>query len=314
MTLLKVKTPLLAARTEKPLTPAQRAVVWEICAILDERRIEPGEDAVWLEVESSRLRNPDGRSDNVWLRECLERLLGVKFSGQDGESSWGAVLLAEYRIDRDVTRLMLAPRSISALRLPATFAKIDAAVMYQLPKNARTLYGLIADKFRQKKASWTVSVGNLKGALGLDETQYTDFFNFRRRVLDPSVKAISETGVCKLTWEPVKLGRTTAEIRFVWKLKQPAEAEKTAKENERHSKAKSKGKTQKNADAPPLIVLNQALRFLEGEPLAVRAKWAKRAVELGAPELPAMPAKENIPKWVRWVATEMAAQGVIPKG
>ena len=281
MTELTIRSPLLHARTATPLTAAQRAVVWEICALLDEQRAPSGpDDAVWLEASTARLRGPGARSDNVWLRECLERLLGVKFSGQNGDDPWGAVLLAEYKISRDVVRLLLPPSAIRALRLPQTFAKIDAETAHRLPPNARTLYGLIADKFRLNKPEWLIGLDDLKGALGLSSSQYSDFFNFKRRVLNPSTDAINQFGVCNLTWEPVKLGLSVRSIRFRWTLKQMAEAETVAKENGRHRVAK--GKTQEDASAPPLAPQmdiddqSRALRWRDGLPVEQRAALASQ--------------------------------------
>lgn len=64
----------------------------------------------------------------------------------------------------------------------------------------------------------------------------------------------------RVSWEPLKLGRAVQSVRFAWALKAPAEAEQTAKENERHSKARRK--VQKSADAPPLVVEEAKRWFL----------------------------------------------------
>lgn len=309
MATLTVRSPLLNAHTPVPLTAAQRAVVWEICALLDEQRAPAGpDDAVWLEAPTARLRGPGARSDNVWLRECLNRLLGVKFTGQDGDDPWGAVLLAEFKIQRDIVRLMLPPSAIRALRAPQTFAKIDAETAHRLPPNARTLYGLIADKFRQNRPEWEVGLADLKGALGMANGRYERFTDFRKWVLDPSTEAINQFGVCRLSWEAVKLGRSVRSIRFRWSLKQLPEAEQTARENERHSTAQ--GKSQESTGAPPLVpdgVLAQVVDWLAKANATERSKWASRAVELGAQHFPAMSAKDYVPRWAGYVAAELAA-------
>lgn len=315
MSELTVRSPLLHAHTPVPLTAAQRAVVWEICALLDERRVlTDTSDALWIEAGAARLRGPGGRSDNVWLRECLDRLLGVKFSGQDGDDPWGAVLLAEYRISRDVVRLLLPPSAVRALRLPTTFAKIDAETAHRLPPNARTLYGLIADRFRQQKAEWLVSVTDLKAALGIPSASYPDWFAFRRRVLDPSMDAINQFGVCRLSWEPVKLGRSVREVRFRWTLKQAGEAEQTAEETKRHSKAR--GKRQEAADAPPLVEEPKAKATPETPTVqrwaaairknpALATKWAKLAGERTGMTC----GPGNAEEWLPAVADDIAAAG-----
>ena len=54
-----------------------------------------------------------------------------------------------------------------------------------------------------------------------------------------------------------------------------------------------------------------AIRFLMGEDAPTRMRWAARAVELGAKESPAMPAKDNVRKWARKVAGELVSEGLI---
>lgn len=72
----------VALRAEKSLTPAMVAAVWEIAGAIDAARL-PAElaNAHWLEISTARLRGEGGRSDNVWLRECLDRLTGIKLAG-----------------------------------------------------------------------------------------------------------------------------------------------------------------------------------------------------------------------------------------
>ena len=89
----------VALRSEQPLTPAMISAVWEIAAALDERRTPATvSNAVWLELPTLRLRGEGARADNVWLRECLERLTGVKLSGEYRGDPWGAVVLAEWHM------------------------------------------------------------------------------------------------------------------------------------------------------------------------------------------------------------------------
>ncbi len=93
---ITVPSSAVALRSEKPLTPAMVATVWEIASELDAMRVPAGvPNAVWLDIPTARLRGPGAREDNVWLRECLERLTGVKLSGEHKGDPWGAVVLAE---------------------------------------------------------------------------------------------------------------------------------------------------------------------------------------------------------------------------
>ncbi|MFM2042459.1 MAG: hypothetical protein RLY86_1035 [Pseudomonadota bacterium] len=51
----------------------------------------------------------------------------------------------------------------------------------------------------------------------------------------------------------------------------------------------------------------RAAQFLSGEPFAVRAKWYRRAKELGAAEMRAATAPENLAAWIGLVADEVVA-------
>jgi len=229
--LLTVASPLLTEVGATPLTPAQRAALWELAAVLDERRIpipsDPSHgDAVWVRVSSQRLRGTWGRDDNVWLRRMLDRLLGVRLGGRAGTDAWGGVVLAQYRITDGgrVVDLLLPPAGLSALRSPATFAKIDAEAAHRLPPHARTLYGLLADKNRQQVRKWRVEVDDLKTRLGVHDRYSNRFNDFRRWVLDPAVKAINDFGVLVVRWSGERLGRQVHVVIFLWDLANSAQA------------------------------------------------------------------------------------------
>ncbi len=57
----------------------------------------------------------------------------------------------------------------------------------------------------------------------------------------------------------------------------------------------------------PSAAAVRAAQFLSGEPYAVRARWYRRAKELGAKEMRAATAPENLPRWVGLVAEEVVA-------
>lgn len=247
---------LLALESSAPLTPAMVTVAWELAAVLDEQRVPATvPNAVWLEIPTRRLRGEDGRQDNVWLRECLERLTGIRFGGETraGEE-WGAVMVAEWRIEQGGTlaRILVPPAAVHALRAPGTFAKIEVDAAHRLPPHARRLYGLLADRKRQREpyAEWPLD--RLRALLGVDDRKtYQDWYQLRKWVLKPALEAINEFGTVDVKLTPKKLGRSVVAVRFDWKWKDVHDATVTAVENDRHSKARGQG--QEAADAPPLI-------------------------------------------------------------
>ena len=91
------------------------AAVWEIAGALDAARLPVNlTNAHWLEIQTARLRGEGGRSDNVWLRECLDRLTGIKLAGEFRGDPWGAVVLAEWHIidGGTVARLLIPPAGV----------------------------------------------------------------------------------------------------------------------------------------------------------------------------------------------------------
>ena len=226
----------IALRAEKPLTPAMTAVVWEIAAELDRQRIpSQSRDAVWLDVPTTQLRGEGARADNVWLRECLERLTGIKVSGEHRGDPWGAVILAEWHIAQggSMTHLLIPPAALAVLRSPGNFAKIEAAAAHTLTGHAQRLYGLLADKKRLGRPSWTFPLDELHALMGVqDRKAYKRFNNFRQGVLEPALKAIAAHGTVEVRMTPQKLGRAVHAVRFDWRWKDPRAAAELAAEVE----------------------------------------------------------------------------------
>lgn len=274
----------LALRAEKPLTPAMISALWEIAAVLDEERTPASvPNSVWLTIPTTRLRGPSARQDNVWLRECLERMTGLKLSGQHRGDEWGAVLVAEWHIIEggSKARILIPPAGVHALRSPGNFVKIETTAAHRLPPHARRLYALLADRKRQREPYGQWSVDNLRGLLGVDDKRSYDVWaQLDKRVLTPAVAAINDFGTVRVKMTPVKSGRAIAAVRFDWQWKDPHEATETAIENERHSSARRKG--QEASDAPPMIERpskqeDAARAWWESLSDTERAVWADKA-------------------------------------
>ena len=253
---IAVSSAALALRAEKPLTPAMISALWEITAVLDEERTPANvPNAVWLNIPTARLRGPDARQDNVWLRECLDRMTGLKLSGQHRGDEWGAVLVAEWHITEggSQARILIPPAGVHALRSPGNFVKIETTAAHRLPPHARRLYALLADRKRQREPYAQWSIDNLRGLLGVDDKRSYDRWQaLKVRVLDPALDAINDFGTVDVTMTPKKVGRTVVAVRFDWRWKDPLDAADTVAENERHSAARRKDPPD-SPDAPPLM-------------------------------------------------------------
>ena len=252
---ISVPSPALTLKAEVPLTPAMISALWEIASVLDEERVPANvPNSVWLTIPTARLRGPGARQDNSWLKECVDRMVGLRMTGVHRGEEWIAVMLAEAHFIEggSKVRLLVPPASVHALRSPGNFVKIETTAAHRLPPHARRLYALLADQKRKTQPYGQWSLEALRGLLGVEKKKaYDDWYQFRRWVLNPAIAAINDFGTVLVIMTPQKIGRSVAAVRFDWRWKDPHDATETATENDRHSAARRK--EQEAADAPPMI-------------------------------------------------------------
>ena len=227
-------------------------VLWGIAHEIDRLRLPANyPDAKWLEIPSRLLRNPDGRTDNIWLKACLKRLMGIELEGEHRGNEWGAVILAQWEMTQggSVVRMLVPPAAIAAIRAPNTFAKIEITAAYRLKGHARRLYAALADKKRMDQTWWEYSLSDLQSLFDL-KGKYLKWYDFSRYVLTPALDEINDFGTVDVKATPKKVGRSIASVRFDWKWKDIRAAEVTDEQNERHGSARHKPKG--DGSAPPL--------------------------------------------------------------
>jgi len=277
---LTINSKILSPTGDKPLTPAMVTALWVIGDEIDRRGIKADvKNAVWLEIPSARLRGEGARHDNLWLRECLDRLRKIEINGDWKGNPWGAVMVAEWHIEQGGTlaRLLVPPAAINALRAPETFAKIEAFAAYKLHGHARRLYALLADKKHlTRQHHWIFGVDELRGLLDVaHKSAYRRWDDFRRRVLDPALAQINDFGTVTVRMTPEKVGRAISAVRFDWQWKTIDEARETEEENERPDIARRKP-AEEPRTAPPLMPPVQ-----EAEPPPSPEQRAEMAMKLG---------------------------------
>jgi len=255
MDTITIPSSLVSIQTREPMSPAMRAVVWEIGAALDEARIEPGHrDPVWLSIPTSRLRGEGGKTDNQHLKVTLDRLCGVYLTGEHKGDDWGAVLLAEWHLEQggSMARLFVPPAAVASIQSPKTFAKIESRAAHSLTGHGRQLYVLLADRKNQHQKHWTYTVDELRALMGCENKKaYEVWHQFNRRVLQSALDQINDFGTVSVKMTTKRLGRAVHWVRFDWQWKDPRDAAETAIENGRHSAARRKA--QDATDAPPMI-------------------------------------------------------------
>ena len=251
---ITVHSPIISPVSDSsaPLTPAMTACLWQIADALDQLGVPAiVKNAVWLELPAKRLRGPGSQDNNRWLRECLRRLTGQQIAGEYRGATWGAVLLAEWHLEKgsDTVRLLIPPAAVQALRAPETFAKIETAAIYQLNGKAARLYAALADKKRLNQPNWVFTLDQLRRIFGV-EGRYPAWRDIQRRLLHPSIEAINKFGTVNVTMTTVKEGRRMTGVRFAWRWKNMDEARRAAEEAE---KANPYAEEPAVATAPPLI-------------------------------------------------------------
>lgn len=272
------------------MTPAMRSVIWEIGAALDEARVQPGApETVTLQIPTRRLRGEDARDDNAHLKVTLGKLMGFYLTGEHKGEDWGAVLIAEWSLEQggSIARILIPPKAVAAILTPKTFAKIEARAAHSLTGHGRQLYVLLADRKNMRQSHWTYTVPELRALMGCeDKKTYQVWAQFNKWVLQPALKQVNDFGTVSVKMSTKRLARSVQWVRFDWRWKDPHEAEETAVENERHSKARRK--QQGHQDAPPMLEEVQDAAQIWWRTLGSdqRKKWAEtvgETVEMDGP-------------------------------
>ena len=97
------------------------------------------------------------------------------------------------------------------------------SLQYVLPMSSQyspRLYELLKSYQKNNKV-WFFEIGDLRRLLGAQN--YTDFYDFRRFVLDPAVKEINKFTDIKVAYDTKKEGRRIARIEFYMLGKKPGE-------------------------------------------------------------------------------------------
>lgn len=318
MSYLVVPSALIHATGFGRLTLSELRLFWRLVGELGKDNSEADGEATLSFLVSELVEPGDGKAGRerleVRLESLMEILLKANLDGRDGAEYWRAKLrfISAASIRDDQVEISIPGSMTKAIRSRATFTKIRESVLFSMrgSKYSAILYTLIMDKNNQRVKRWQVDIAGFRTVMQVPEKAYANFKNFRVNVIEAAIKELNEVSEFNITWEKARTFKNEVrELAFEWHLKDLPDARKTVKEQQRHSAAR--GKVQESADAPPLIVLDRAARWLDSASPDERRHWAARAVQLGAPETPAMMARENIHKWVNWVARELLADGNI---
>ena len=167
------------------------------------------------------------------LREAVNNLFNRQFSytaeykktGKTGivRSRWVSRIF--YVDDLALLEITFAPDVVPLItRLEEHFTSYQAKqVAHLTSKYATRLYELLI-AWREVGKVPPIEIGEFRNRLGLLESEYTAMSDFKKRVLEPSIKQINEHTDITVTYEQHKKGRLISGFSF--RIKQKQEAKK----------------------------------------------------------------------------------------
>ena len=190
-----------------------------------------------LEIHASdyaKLFNVSADASYKALREAVNNLFNRQFSytaeykktGKVGivRSRWVSRIF--YVDDLALLEITFAPDVVPLItRLEEHFTKYEAKqVAHLTSKYATRLYELLI-AWREVGKVPQLELSEFRNRLGLVDSEYTAMSDFKKRVLEPSIKQINEHTDITVTYEQHKKGRIISGFSFKFKQKQQPKIE-----------------------------------------------------------------------------------------
>ncbi|MBF9263103.1 replication initiation protein [Acinetobacter baumannii] len=190
-----------------------------------------------LEIHASdyaKLFNVSADASYKALREAVNNLFNRQFSytaeykktGKIGivRSRWVSRIF--YVDDLALLEITFAPDVVPLItRLEEHFTKYEAKqVAHLTSKYATRLYELLI-AWREVGKVPQLELSEFRNRLGLVDNEYTAMSDFKKRVLEPSIKQINEHTDITVTYEQHKKGRIISGFSFKFKQKQQPKIE-----------------------------------------------------------------------------------------
>ena len=190
-----------------------------------------------LEIHASdyaKLFNVSADASYKALREAVNNLFNRQFSytaeykktGKVGivRSRWVSRIF--YVDDLALLEITFAPDVVPLItRLEEHFTKYEAKqVAHLTSKYATRLYELLI-AWREVGKVPQLELSEFRNRLGLVDNEYTAMSDFKKRVLEPSIKQINEHTDITVTYEQHKKGRIISGFSFKFKQKQQPKVE-----------------------------------------------------------------------------------------
>lgn len=127
---------------------------------------------------------------------------------------------AQYKVGQGIVSMCFDPKlKPLLLQLKSYFTKYELGRIMQFKGQYTIRFFELRKSFLGKNmAEVTFSLKELRETLGLQKTEYTQFFDFKKRVIEPARLELLEKAGSAFDWEPIRQGRggRITAVRFVF--------------------------------------------------------------------------------------------------
>ena len=222
-----VPLPVVIVRIQGPFTEKDRKL-WALLL-----------HAVWDELEEKQIhelsvtkinqvfRELGGDHNTKWIWESAKRLMQttVEWEQTEGDERYqGVAVLLSYALTHKearqtgMLRFAFSPGLIPILKEPGRFARLRVHFLLGLSgKYAVTLYELLESVVNKVDPTLEVPLDGLRQWLKVPDGKLKKYYDFKRFVLEPSIKQINdnpERAGFTVEMKPIKKGRAVHKIRF----------------------------------------------------------------------------------------------------
>ncbi|ANA41755.1 hypothetical protein A2G06_16570 (plasmid) [Geobacter anodireducens] len=177
-------------------------------------------DLEMYSVTLNKLRTFGGLQikDTKHIQESLKELMSIvvdyNILGKDKQEEWGAfTLLSEVKVSGGEVSYAFPPSIKNALLNPRMYARINIAITRGLSsKYSLALYEIARDYVNVSIPRMTIKT--FRKLMGLDDGQYENFPDLRRRVIEPAMEEINQKTDLQIALEYIKDGRKVIGLQF----------------------------------------------------------------------------------------------------
>ena len=167
------------------------------------------------------------------LKNAVDNLFNRQFSFREVRKGTDFIVKSRwvsriaYATNEATLEITFAPDVVPLiLRLEEHFTSYQLKQVTQLTsKYAIRLYEMLI-AWREVGKTPQIELLEFRHKIGVEDTEYKDMHNFKKRVLEPSIKQINEHTDITVTYEQHKRGRTISGFSFRLKQKQQQKIEK----------------------------------------------------------------------------------------